>query len=195
VAAAPIYRRVVAGFNGLVRAEDGLALAIELATLTGARLELTLTDEPPVLTEERCLVVLGSHRATPHDRIGVGGLGERLLYGGSCSVAIAPSGFSSRPSLLITRVGLYRSNGHKEDFAQEVARRLTAAAGGGLQTFHPPGDEPDAIEDPAGIEVDLLIIDSATYAPVRHVMLDERAEWVIGQVRCPVLVTPREPWP
>jgi len=185
----------VAGFNGLVRADDGLALAVELATLTGARLDLTLTNQPPLVEERPSLIVLGSHKAAPRDRIGIGGIGEQLLYGGSSSVAIAPSGFSSRPSPLITRVGLYRSDGNRNDFAQEVAGRLAEATGGGLQTFHPPGDEPDAIQDPADIEVDLLVVDSATYAPLRHVMLDERAEWVIGLVRCPVLVTPREPWP
>jgi nucleotide-binding universal stress UspA family protein len=116
-----------------------------------------------------------------------------VLYGGPCSVAIAPNGFSKREPPRISRVGLYRANGGA--YALEVADRLAEATGAELQRFRPPGDEPDAIEDPADIEVDLLVLDSASYAPLRQVMLDERAEWVIGHVRCPVLITPRLPSP
>ena len=173
-------------------ADDGLALAVELTQLTGGRLEFPVEEQLPAADEYPGLVVLGSHKATPAGHVAIGGIGERLVYGGSFSVAVAPSGFSKHRPRHIERIGLYRANGGA--YALEVADRLAEATGGGLKRFRPPGDEPDAIEDP-GSEVDLLVFDSASYAPLRQVLLDERAEWVIGRVRCPVLITPRLPSP
>ncbi len=137
--------------------------------------------------------MLGSHRAAPAGHVAIGGIGERLLYGGPVLGGDPPSGFSKRQPRRIARIGLYRANGGA--YALEVANCLAEATGGGLRRFRPPGDDPDAIEDPADIEVDLLVLDSASYAPLHRVLLDERAEWVIGRVSCPVLITPRLPSP
>lgn len=101
----------------LARAE-GLELA-EARVIPGnfaARELQRLTEQP-----ETGLVVVGSTSRGPVGRLLPGGVGERLLAGGACAVAVAPRGYGEQAvaRLEVIGVGL--------DGSQEARRALDAA--------------------------------------------------------------------
>jgi hypothetical protein len=182
--AAHIERRttMLAGFDGEVERADGLALARALEPLTCARLELDLrgyngSDVPD--PDHACLVVLGAPKHGADDYVGIGRIGEGLLYGGACSVALAPKGFGARRNTQITSVGAYGCD--ESPAVQEAADFIAHCAGGSVHDLG-AGDRAD---------IDLLVIGSAPYAPKNRVVVDEEAEWLLRSATCPVLVLPR----
>lgn len=52
------------------------------------------------------LIVVGSHREAPNERLFAGSTAERLLSGSVCPVAIAPAGMRDRPPGSLLRVGV-----------------------------------------------------------------------------------------
>ncbi|GAA0900424.1 universal stress protein [Virgisporangium ochraceum] len=52
------------------------------------------------------LIVVGSHREAPAERLFAGSTAERLLSGSMCPVAVAPAGMRSRPVNSLLRVGV-----------------------------------------------------------------------------------------
>jgi nucleotide-binding universal stress UspA family protein len=183
------------------------------------------------------VVVVGSTHQGAVGRVLIGSVGEKLLHGAPCAVAVAPVGFcetnhfGSRP----IGVGYTGSPESREalSWAESLARRL----GSGLRLItairefnpaHPPGlvgapdyrtlvrddvanaqaaaaEEIKDIEverlivdgDPAevlaeqGAELDLLVVGSRGYGPMRRALLGGVSGRIIRTAPCPVVVTPR----
>ncbi len=187
------------------------------------------------LAEEEAvdLIVVGSaHRGTV-GRVLAGSVGEALLHGAPCAVAVAPRGFADRDHAGIGLVGVGYDGTEEAKLALEEGLHWARAHDCGLRlitvisTVAPSplrapymqtlrdhfrelqeeamaglGKEIEAeavLEegDPAavlathGVELDLLVIGSRGYGPLRRTLLGGVSEEVIRTAPCPVLVVPR----
>ncbi len=92
-------RRTLSEFT----AEMGLEHAeAEVRSGNFAARELQHITERP----ETGLIVVGSTTRGPLGRLVIGGVGERLLAGAACPVAIAPRGYGDAPPARLARVGV-----------------------------------------------------------------------------------------
>lgn len=192
----------------------------------------TVSDSAPAAlqqvaeTESADLIVLGSTHRGQVGRVLAGSVGERLLGGAPCAVAIAPKGYASgaHPSLGIIGVGydggeesrlalemaveLARGSdstlrligvAREDDEASErMAAELAAAAGRCREVEAEPkllvGDPAAALAD-QGVELDLLVLGSRDYGPVRTVLLGGVSRAVLRIAPCPVAIVPRSAAP
>ena len=186
------------------------------------------------------MIVLGSTHRGMLGRVYPGSVGERLLTGAPCAVAVAPRGYAGqeRDGGGIVGVGYDGSDESKLalETAAEIARRLDGTVR--LVVAAPPvsasvrrmmgmaGGDPLFAEllreetertlkqgvssvsgvnvdsrlklgDPAqalaeeGIDLDLLVVGSRGYGPVRRVLLGGVAAELMRNAPCPVMVIPR----
>lgn len=181
--------------------------------------------------ESADLIVVGSTHRGAFGRVLPGSVGEILLAGAPCPVAVAPRGYArgDHPRIGLIGVGY---DGFEESklalaeavrIAREAGARLRVISVGPTVTTLRPGpaapmrdlyreglDEglaevPDEVEaqgvflegDPAdelsdqGGELDLLVLGSRGYGPLRHVLLGTVAGKVMRAAPCPVYVVPR----
>jgi nucleotide-binding universal stress UspA family protein len=213
--------------------------------LAGAQFERReLNDESPACAlgqlaedEGANLIVIGStHRGTL-GRVYPGSVGERLLNGAPCAVAIAPRGFARREHFGLGVVGLAYDGTPESKLALTEAERLAGELGASLKLIAVVPDVPvipsrightsagyaDALRrhfrgvldraasalpsatvaetvldegDPAaalaarGVELDLLVIGSRGYGPLRRVLLGGVSAEVMRTAPCPVIVVP-----
>ena len=167
------------------------------------------------------LIVLGSTHRGQVGRVLAGSVGERLLGGSPCAIAIAPKGYAegAHPSLgligigydggeesrlaLATGIGLARASdsslrliavARDEAGAQRLERELDAASDlcGGVpaerRLLH--GGAAAALAD-QGVELDLLVLGSRDYGPIRTVLLGGVSREVVRTSPCPVVIVPR----
>jgi nucleotide-binding universal stress UspA family protein len=184
------------------------------------------------------LVVVGSTHEGKLGRVLPGSVGERLLSGAPCAVAVPPRGFARREHVGIGVVGVGFDGTEESETALEWAAGLAYRLHTGLRLiaavpeFTPmlprPGQPKSAqyrdlarrhfasvfetalketgdleaesvvIEgDPAaaladqGVELDLLVVGSRGYGPLRRVLLGGVSGRVIELAPCPVVVVPR----
>lgn len=189
--------------------------------------------------EQADLIVVGSSHRGKLGQTLAGSVGERLLHGSPCAVAIAPRGFGSRQQPPVQRIGLAYDGQEEASAALQEAVKLARAFGAALRliTVSPTREElipgrighsypgyanvlhghfekqleqgraavPRGIEletvlldgDPArelaaqGAELDLLVLGSRGYGPLRRVLLGGVAAEVVGMAPCPLIVLPR----
>lgn len=230
----------------------------ELGDRPFARRELRDSSPPRALsslaeTEGADLVVVGSTHRGKLGRVFPGAVGERLLNGSPCAVAIAPRGFANRDHRPVGVIGVgYDGTGesrqalaaaqelrarldcglslitvipHPEAFSRELVHaspELAATASELLGTDayrealrqHFRGILDDGLEQldgddgvettldegsPAaalaarGVELDLLVLGSRGYGPIRRVLLGGVSAEVMRTAPCPVIVVPRPP--
>jgi nucleotide-binding universal stress UspA family protein len=161
-----MYRTIVVGYDGTDNADDGLALAGQLARLTGARLLLAFAgedaedalerglaqlpygvrsdtralseDSPAQALEELAqnehadLIVIGSTALGPVGRLVIGSVGERLLYGSPCAVAVAPKGFANTAPDIPEKIGVCWDGSPESELALDAAIQLAGIGGGEL---------------------------------------------------------------
>jgi nucleotide-binding universal stress UspA family protein len=197
------------------------------------------------------LVVVGSSHHGPVGRVLLGSVGERLLTGAPCAVAIAPRGYAARDSRTIRVIAVAFDGSPEAQLALRTGHELARLTEAGLQVlmvieppaaipgqFVPfPGLEPvivmeraealqhqeqaahnaldgalaeiadrgasierrilfgtdpaSAILELAHANVDLLLLGSRAYGPVRRVLVGSVSSTVARHAPCPVLVTPR----
>jgi nucleotide-binding universal stress UspA family protein len=184
------------------------------------------------------LIVVGSTHEGKLGRVLPGSVGERLLSGAPCAVAVPPRGFARREHVGIGVVGVGFDGTEESETALEWAAVLAYRIHTGLRLiaavpeFTPmlprPGQPTSAqyrdlarrhfasvfetalketgdleaesvvIEgDPAaaladqGVELDLLVVGSRGYGPLRRVLLGGVSGRVIELAPCPVIVVPR----
>jgi nucleotide-binding universal stress UspA family protein len=188
--------------------------------------------------EDAGLIVVGSSHRGGLGRVLPGSVGESLLRGAPCAVAVAPRGYAERERAPLGLVGVAFDGSEEAELALTTAQQLAAALGArlrviavvpeliayelaasqmdrllGLQRAEYSGILDEAVSaagdetevepvleegDPAvqlaaqGAELDLLLIGSRGYGPVRGALLGAISTAVLRTSPCPVLVTPRD---
>jgi nucleotide-binding universal stress UspA family protein len=177
------------------------------------------------------LIVLGSTHRGRAGRVYPGSVGEKLLQGSPCAVAIAPSGYARREHPDFSLIGVGYDGERDSRFALAEADLLAAQLHAQLRIItvvpvYPALDRVESAEareaeyqtrldhatrrlvlldaepwldqgDPAqvlarqGVDLDLLIVGSRGYGPVRRTLLGSVGTEVIRTAPCPVLVIPR----
>ncbi len=185
------------------------------------------------------VVIVGSTHRGQIGRVVPGSIGERLLAGASCAVAVAPNGYAQQEATSLERIGVGVDGEEESKTALRLASETTIAIGGSLRLIAvapipkelipgrisstAPGyarfvrdrlagelkramaTSSPAIKvaeiladgDPAEVlceqsrELDLLVLGSRGYGPLRRVLLGGVASNVIRGASCPVLITPR----
>lgn len=184
------------------------------------------------------MIVLGSTHRGKLGRVYPGSVGERLLNGAPCAVAIAPRGYARREHYGLGVIGVGYDGTQESQLALAEAERLAEQLKASLRLIAvvPPvpvtpsrishtevgytdvlrrhfRDVLDvgasklgyatAVEavleegDPAaalaaqGVELDLLVIGSRGYGPVRRALLGGVSAEVMRTAPCPVIVVPR----
>jgi nucleotide-binding universal stress UspA family protein len=186
------------------------------------------------------LIVVGSTHRGPVGRVLRGSVGDNLLNGAPCAVAVAPRGYAREPERRLLRVGAAFDGGEESRAALATAiglagrlrARLSVVAvaepapvgygttvavltAGDWDAFEVEAKQqildealasvpddmpvegrmrrgpaaPELVE--ASEELDLLVLGSRGYGPVRRTLLGSTAAAVIDEAHCPVLVLPR----
>jgi nucleotide-binding universal stress UspA family protein len=248
--------------HGRERERSAVALKEVAAELAGApglahvarRLEASSSAarglHDTAVAEQADLIVVGSSHRGPIGRALVGSVGDRLLNGAPCAVAVAPRGHAAGRSRQIRVVAIAFDGSPEAYLALSAAHRLTELTGAtlrALMVLEPPaarsghvvasaglerlvaiersealqrqeqaarstfdsavlalgdgvpiegkvqvgGDPAAAILDAARTDVDLLVLGSRAYGPVRRALLGSVSAAVVRQAPSPVLVTPR----
>ncbi|MGZ5376004.1 MAG: universal stress protein, partial [Solirubrobacterales bacterium] len=183
------------------------------------------------------LIVVGSSHRGKVGRVLAGSVGESLLRGAPCAVAIAPRGLARGDHARVGLIGVAYDGSEEADLALAEAGRLARAFEASLRVIAVVPeltplsfqaldleaiqasirqeyeealneavaglDEEIAAEavlkegDPAatlseqGAELDLIVIGSRGYGPVRAALLGAVSAQLVRTAPCPVLVTPR----
>ena len=100
--------------------------------------------------ESALAIVVGSSHRGPVGRIAPGSVGERLLHGASCPVAVAPRGYSSQAFAGFQRVGVGYTAGPEAGEALSAAVGLAARTGAALHLLSVVEPPPVAVALPLG---------------------------------------------
>ena len=179
------------------------------------------------------LIVIGSTHRGAAGRVLLGSVGERLLHGGPCAVAIAPRGYRQGEHFGFGLIGVAYDGGPEAEHAVAQAGGIAAATGAGVRLIGvlPPasagsgsaredqlrselseriesasraireqgveaevvvreGEPVDVLSD-QGVELDLLVLGSRGYGPLKRTLLGGVSSRVMDTSPCPVLVVPR----
>ena len=139
------------------------------------------------------VIVIGSTHRGRLGRVLPGSVGERLLHGAPCAVLVAPSGFADRESFAIRRIGVGYDGRTESSHARDIAAALASELGAELETITVAAGEGDPAEilSERSHDLDLLIVGSRGYGPVRHALVGNVSGLVLRAAASPVLVVPR----
>ncbi len=239
--------------SALKEAADELAAIPELGR---AERRLEASSSPArglhdtAVSEQANLIVVGSTHHGPLGRVLLGSVGERLLAGAPCAVAVAPRGHAARERRPIRLIAVAFDGSPEAQIALGTAHELATRTGATLRVvmvieppaaipghFIPlPGLEPlvtiergealqhqeqaaetaldstlNALDNESSIErqilvssdaagaileraradVDLLVLGSRAYGPIRRALTGSVSSAVVHHAPCPVLVMPR----
>jgi nucleotide-binding universal stress UspA family protein len=163
-----------------------------LRTFGGAPAPLVLTEFAE--RERADVIVLGSTHREGLGRVLPGSVGERVLHGRApCAVLVAPSGFAGRERLEIAAIGVGYDGRSEAGHARKVATALAADLGASVETITVGEDEGDPAEVLAARsrDLDLLVVGSRGYGPVRQVLIGGVSGELMRRAACPVLIVPR----
>lgn len=144
--------------------------------------------------ENADVIVLGSTHRGGLGRVLPGSVGERLLHGAPCAVLVAPRGYAADgANVRIERIGVGDDGGAEASHAVRVAEALAADLGATLERIGvvENDDDPAEVLAARGGELDLLVVGSRGYGPIRHALLGGVSSEVMRRSPCPVLVVPR----
>ena len=182
--------------------------------------------------EQADLIVIGSTHRGQLGRVIPGSVGERLLSGASCPVAVAPRGYANAEHFGLGLIGVAFDGSTESHIALEYAIRLAKRLDIALRIITiMPSIEPDAdstsrivtedhgrdvrnaaldelppwveVEsaleegDPTrslarhGVDLDVLVVGSRGYGPVRRTLLGGVSADVMRTAPCPVIAVPR----
>ncbi len=143
--------------------------------------------------ESADVIVLGSTHRHGLGRVLPGSVGERLLHASPCAVMVAPSGYADHGRTEISRIGVGYDGRTESGHAREVAAVLAADLGASLETITVAEDDGDPAEVLArrSRELDLLVVGSRGYGPLRHALVGNVSYAVMRSASCPVVVVPR----
>jgi nucleotide-binding universal stress UspA family protein len=184
-------------------------------------------------------IVVGSTHRGPVGRVYPGSVGENLLHGSPCAVAVAPAGYAAEPPERLAVIAAAYDESPPARAAVDEAVRLASAAQASVRVVEAVGVAPyvwglswtpsayasfesdmrDAMragldklveEMPSDVRaevrllegdgvkplldqtetVDLMVMGSRGYGPLRRVLLGSTSAQVIRSAACPVLVVP-----
>ena len=179
--------------------------------------------------EQADLVVIGSTHRGELGRVVPGSVGERLLSGAPCAVAVAPRGYGATEHYGLGLVGVAFDGSRESNLALQYATALArhldstlriitiveateSTAGDAVSGEHdrdprdaardelPPWIEVESVVeegDPAralarhGVDLDLLVVGSRGYGPLRRTLLGGVSGDVMRTAPCPVIAVPR----
>ena len=145
--------------------------------------------------ERADVIVLGSTHRHGLGRVVPGSVAERLLHGAPCAVLVAPSGFATRADseFELRTVGVGFDGRSEASHARDVAVALAAELNAELITITIGEDEGDPAEVlvERSRDLDLLVVGSRGYGPLRHALVGNVSWAVMRSAACPVLVVPR----
>jgi nucleotide-binding universal stress UspA family protein len=142
---APLYKKIVAGYEDNERGEDARVLAERVAERDGGELKVinvekgSPADTLQALAEsgEADLIVLGSTHHAHIGSVAPGSVAEHLLHGARCRLIIAPKGYAkedhSGDRLRVVAVG-YDGMAESHAALQEAAR-LASKFGGSMRVI------------------------------------------------------------
>lgn len=81
------------------------------------------------------VIVVGSTSRGPVGRLLPGGVGERLLAGSACPVAIAPRGYAEHPAASLRRIGVAFDGSDESRHAMDAARDLARSSGADVRVI------------------------------------------------------------
>jgi nucleotide-binding universal stress UspA family protein len=138
------------------------------------------------------LIVVGARHASRVRRMLRGEPGMQILRGAPCAVVVAPD--HGRCPERIARMGVGVDATPESASALELATALAAQIGATVEPLS-VDDGDDAAERLAELSehVDLLVLGSRRFGPVRRLALGSTSEQVVRNARGPVLVAPRGP--
>jgi len=163
------------------------------------------------------LLVLGSHRRTADGRAAAGGTAKSALHHAPCPVLVAPRGVAAAGTIDVHRIGVGFDGSPEARHALALAREVGKATGGEivlLTVAHDAGADAEGARaraaDAAGClpvevlegkaaealvarskDLDLLVLGSRGWGPVRRLLLGSTSERVVRDAGCAVLVVPR----
>lgn len=185
------------------------------------------------------VIVVGSTHRGAIGGVMPGSVGERLLAGASCPIAIAPNGYAKHEAPRLKRIGVGVDAEEESKTALRLANEIATASGGSIRLIavapllqevtpgrisntspayarfvrdhlageleraraapSPSIEVTEVLEegDPAQVlceqssHLNLLVLGSRGYGPLRRVFLGGVASKVIRGAACPVLITPR----
>jgi nucleotide-binding universal stress UspA family protein len=230
-------------FDPIMPQLEGLDFSIHaLGAGSPARMLHELAED-----EQVDLIVVGSTHRSALGRVLPGSVGERLLHGATCPVAIAPRGLAAADWRLERRLGVAYDGSAEARAALDHAARLAQATGvplrviGVVDPFVPApfdravpreleaatkqgesvderrhrileglleqavaeqpstldasyelleGDPPEQLIS-ASSGLDLLVLGSRCYGPLRHVLVGGVSAAVTRGAQCPTIVVPR----
>ena len=125
------------------------------------------------------MIVIGSTHRGGIGRVLPGSVGERLLHGAPCAVMVAPAGSPVASGSGSRRIGVGYDGKTEASHAREVAAALAASSARRWRRSRSPGTEAGARrpDDAAkelverSRELDLLVVGSRGYGPVRQALL------------------------
>lgn len=187
--------------------------------------------------QDAYLIVVGSGHRGKLGRVLTGSVGESLLRGAPCAVAVAPRGHARGDHVRAGLIGVGYDGSEEADLALAEAERMARAFKAGLrvvavvpeltpmsfqaldlekiqasirQEYEEALNEavagldeevtaeavlkegnPAATLSEQGAELDLIVLGSRGYGPVRGALLGAVSAQLVRTAPCPVLVTPR----
>lgn len=221
-------------FDPLLPELEGLSFrAFALGGRSPARLLQQLAED-----EDGDLIVVGSTHRGSLGQVYPGSVGERLLDGAPCPVAVAPRGYGAEAAAPVRRIGVGYDGAPESRLALEQAQRMALGLGaeltviaalpplellpgrpgptrtgykailrdqleseleqaaGGLpaelhaKTVLEEGEPASVLCEQAG-ELDLLVVGSRGYGPVRRTLVGGCSAAVMRSAPCPVVAVPR----
>lgn len=183
-------------------------------------------------SEQAEFIVIGSTHRGQLGRVVPGSVGERLLSGAPCPVAVAPRGYANTDHFGLGLIGAAFDGSRESDIALQYAFALAKRLDSMLRivtivpTIEPDADSsfrtvmqdhgrdvrdaaldelPPWVEvesaleegDPAralarhGVDLDLLVVGSRGYGPLRRTLLGGVSADVMRTAPCPVIAVPR----
>jgi nucleotide-binding universal stress UspA family protein len=161
---------------GLERLVAALPAEIEVTTHAYASVSPARALHAAAATLEPFAIVVGSTHRGPLGHVLPGGVGERLLHGAPCPVAVAPHGYGAHPAELTT-VGVAFDGGAEAREALDAAIELARATGAKVSTY--------TVSEPVEIAPATMIPGWTVprgYSVPRH----ERAEQILESARATV---------
>jgi nucleotide-binding universal stress UspA family protein len=178
--------------------EDLLAeLEAELARAAVSARPVVVADASPARVlhsiaerDDADLIVVGAPHRSGADRVLGGDVAAGTLHAAPCAVAVAPPGFADRARALRT-VGVGFDDSPESRAALELAKRVAGAAGGTVHSFTEPANRAATALAHRSRDLDLLVVGSRSYGPVRRLLLGSTSTRLVREAACPLLILPR----